>query len=502
MNDEFVKIVERDESVLFVTLISRGLQRERFRRGLGWDCGIAQHKYEKGAHFISRPDFAGIRMLVSEGIKSDQQFLKRYIDRCHTQGSGLINVARELAVLPADLGRDRLIDQFVRFCETTKDTLPSMLATVVVENCLEPIVLASLAREVGGPDAEKRARMILPDLLVPLEQTEAAKEIRSCYELALAVLAVPPLTVAMRDQSVEVCLETIEGSYPEISGAISTHLQQYGWLRTHGYRFEPLTNRELVERLQVIIRRWDRDKIGAIVAKRDLFDLRVVLGFPPSPQLADLVQQLRHLINLRFFRIDVHLRADVIARPFMHQVAHALSCSRDELIFASEDEIIEALRLKQHFPKEKVIDRARNWFAVYRNDDQLEVASYVTPFREVEAQPAGNRVLTGTAACLGRARGKAKVVFAAPEMGKVDIGDILVTTMTTPDLMLAIEQAAAIVTDEGGILSHAAIISRELGIPCVIGTGNATCTFRDGDYLDVDANEQAGIVTRIYEASP
>src|ERR1022692_2683379 len=101
MNDEFVKIVERDESVLFVTLISRGLQRERFRRGLGWDCGIARHKYENGGHYISKAEFAGIRRLVSEGIKSDQQFLKEYIDRCHTQGSRLIEIARELAVLPA-----------------------------------------------------------------------------------------------------------------------------------------------------------------------------------------------------------------------------------------------------------------------------------------------------------------------------------------------------------------------------------------------------------------
>jgi pyruvate,water dikinase len=67
--------------------------------------------------------------------------------------------------------------------------------------------------------------------------------------------------------------------------------------------------------------------------------------------------------------------------------------------------------------------------------------------------------------------------------------------MTTPDLMPAIEKAVAIVTDEGGMLCHAAIVSRELGIPCIIGTRNATSILRDGDLVEVDAEK--GIVRKI-----
>lgn len=65
--------------------------------------------------------------------------------------------------------------------------------------------------------------------------------------------------------------------------------------------------------------------------------------------------------------------------------------------------------------------------------------------------------------------------------------------MTLPSLMLAVEKAAAIVTDEGGMLCHAAIVSRELNIPCVIGTGDATRRLRNGDFVKVDAD--AGSVT-------
>jgi len=64
-----------------------------------------------------------------------------------------------------------------------------------------------------------------------------------------------------------------------------------------------------------------------------------------------------------------------------------------------------------------------------------------------------------------------------------------VTEMTRPNIILACERAGAIVTDEGGILCHAAIVSRELGVPCVIGTKEATSCFKDGDYVEVDAND-------------
>lgn len=66
-------------------------------------------------------------------------------------------------------------------------------------------------------------------------------------------------------------------------------------------------------------------------------------------------------------------------------------------------------------------------------------------------------------------------------------GDILVAETTSPELMLACKKAAAIVTNQGGLMSHAAIVSREMGIPCLVGTGNATKVLRDGDVLEVDA---------------
>jgi phosphohistidine swiveling domain-containing protein len=91
--------------------------------------------------------------------------------------------------------------------------------------------------------------------------------------------------------------------------------------------------------------------------------------------------------------------------------------------------------------------------------------------------------------------GKVKVILSSKEIGKMKQGEILVTSMTTPDFVPAMRKAKAIITDEGGITCHAAIISRELGIPCVIGTKIATKIFKNGDTVEI--NTKTGIVKKI-----
>jgi len=89
----------------------------------------------------------------------------------------------------------------------------------------------------------------------------------------------------------------------------------------------------------------------------------------------------------------------------------------------------------------------------------------------------------------GIARGPVKIVMSPRQMDKVQEGNILVSTMTMSDFMPAIRKAAAIITDEGGILCHAAIIARELKKPCVTGTKIATQVLKDDDLVEVDATK-------------
>ncbi len=103
--------------------------------------------------------------------------------------------------------------------------------------------------------------------------------------------------------------------------------------------------------------------------------------------------------------------------------------------------------------------------------------------------------LQGQTAAKGHAIGKVKILKLKNEVSKVLAGEILISPMTTPDFVPAMEKAGAIITDEGGITCHAAIISRELNKPCIIGTKVATSFFKDGDLVEVDADK--GIVKKI-----
>jgi pyruvate, water dikinase len=99
----------------------------------------------------------------------------------------------------------------------------------------------------------------------------------------------------------------------------------------------------------------------------------------------------------------------------------------------------------------------------------------------------GEVLVRGLGAAPGSASGKAKVIRDLADADGLPDDDVLVTHMTAPDWVPLMRKAAAIVTDSGGMTCHAAIVSRELGIPCVVGTADATTKLRDGELVTVDA---------------
>ena len=98
-------------------------------------------------------------------------------------------------------------------------------------------------------------------------------------------------------------------------------------------------------------------------------------------------------------------------------------------------------------------------------------------------------ILEGLGASPGVVKGKVKIILTPREANKMRDGEILVTVMTNPLYVTAIQRAKAIITDVGGMICHAAIVARELGIPCVVGTKKATKTLKDGLEVIVDGSE-------------
>ncbi|MBZ6493491.1 phosphoenolpyruvate synthase [Natrinema longum] len=104
---------------------------------------------------------------------------------------------------------------------------------------------------------------------------------------------------------------------------------------------------------------------------------------------------------------------------------------------------------------------------------------------------SGEVIVDGLGSSPGTVSGPAKIVTKLDDLAKVSEGDIIVTEMTMPDMVPAMKRASGIITDEGGMTSHAAIVSRELGVPAIVGTTNATTVLQDGQVVTLDGDKGA-----------
>lgn len=146
-------------------------------------------------------------------------------------------------------------------------------------------------------------------------------------------------------------------------------------------------------------------------------------------------------------------------------------------------------------PSISEINKRKNGYIFF--DNKLELVDDILKWLEskniVIKSVQDGKTIKGSIAYNGNIKGKVCQVFKKEDFNKFEDGDILVTTMTTPKFTPILKMAGAIVTDEGGITCHAAIIARELKIPCIIGCKNATEVLKDGMIVEVNANE--GIVS-------
>ncbi|MGI2335477.1 MAG: phosphoenolpyruvate synthase [Dehalogenimonas sp.] len=162
--------------------------------------------------------------------------------------------------------------------------------------------------------------------------------------------------------------------------------------------------------------------------------------------------------------------------------------SKQELQKMSDEDILKLAELAMHIEKHYGSPQDIEW-AQENGEIYIVQSRPVTALKELsEEEPEIKQpiILAGAAASPGLASGPVKIIMDPNEINRVMAGDILVAEMTTPDFVPAMKRAAAIVTNRGGRTSHAAIVSRELGIPCVVGTGEATSLLKEGQIITVD----------------
>ncbi len=212
--------------------------------------------------------------------------------------------------------------------------------------------------------------------------------------------------------------------------------------------------------------------------------------------MGELKNEGREFLNSIFFG------ADAVLPKLLKSLGERFNISERTLQQYSRQEILNLFDAAK-VPEEEIAHRENAFYII--GVEGSTVRKTGPSARHAIESFVGNashgETVTGTTAHPGIARGRARIIVSGYDnfdtlhhlMDAMQKGDILIAETTSPELMPACKKAGGIITDQGGMLSHAAIVSRELNIPCIVGTGNASEVIKDGDEIEMDAN--TGIVT-------
>lgn len=208
-----------------------------------------------------------------------------------------------------------------------------------------------------------------------------------------------------------------------------------------------------------------------------------------------MIQTLGYIKDAR----DDYRRQGIYAiRTLFNEIAQRMNISMKDVAYLTEKEILSFL--SGETVELTNTKKRQNGFLLYYDTGGNVVCTHQAITKHLEQfgfreESSQQRDVQGISAFPGKVRGPVTLVRTVHDILKVQKDDILVAVTTHPDYVPAMQKAAAIVTDEGGRLSHAAIVSRELGIPCIVGTQNATKRLSQGSQVEVDATR--GIVRRL-----
>ena len=205
-------------------------------------------------------------------------------------------------------------------------------------------------------------------------------------------------------------------------------------------------------------------------------------------RILEIIDLINFNINFRNQRSEKLSHGFSMLTPFYDYLMDKTGLNRMQVGNVTRDEVVDFFEHGSPLPK-----RIGHPGMLYSGKISHELTSaekelFIKKFRSFMAVDE----IAGTTAHSGVAKGKVKVIQSMNELEKVEQGDVLVSQFTRPEFMAAIKKAIAIVTNDGGITCHAAIVSRELNKPCIIGTKIATKVLHDGDEVEVDADK--GIV--------
>lgn len=311
-------------------------------------------------------------------------------------------------------------------------------------------------------------------LTTPFEMSDLLKEERGLLELA-------------QDKNIK-----------KNSQKITTHHRKYFWL-TFGYEGPAYGINEIWDKISLLKNdtasqiRFNELRDYGNKIKKETSKLIKKLGF--NKKTSAIFEIARDWVLLKEARKESFFACYASMDKLAEEIAKRLNTEKIQIKYLTKEELKSVL-FKNIFP-EDIKNRCKKSIYAYADGKDIiytdhDAEKYLKKYKKAESLKNNTGTIKGQVAYKGIVTGKVKIIREPSDMEKMEIGDILVSPATNPNLLPAMKKASAFITDVGGITCHAAIVARELKTPCVIGTKIATRVLRDGDMVEVDADN--GIV--------
>jgi phosphohistidine swiveling domain-containing protein len=441
------------------------------------------------------------RASLGKRIAEGKSYFREMYAKCTSSAQRLLAAASKLndPIQLRNLSANALADLFDSYNEEYLRVVPFRALINILAEKLVAVLKEHLDKALPNPHSEAEIEELLQILIVPSQENLYVDEMRAFLHLCEQAISNPKIHEIFESDSDGIAVASaIARVAPRFEELLSEHIAEYGWVATARSSVAEWTKHDLLTRMKAI-------PISCAASKLQEIQQRRVQGLREKQRLISkyaLGEQILKLLDiagdyafLRQYRIDIFFIADFKARYLEREISRRLNLDPGLFSSLTPMEVLSALR-GQTLPSSDELVQRKHAYALYAIGGDLRVIPHKDIPLLVQRPQIENEVnsVKGSVAHRGVVVGRACVVMSRHDLGKCKGGDVIISPMTTPELVEALERAAAIVTDEGGALCHAAVISRELGIPCVVGTVNATELFRDGQLLKVDASQSQGTV--------
>lgn len=480
------------EGSLFYSIAETKCYKTAPRKYLGKECNFVKFVNEGNAikYIIGEENGIKLGIEIYQKAKSDPQFIQKIKNDWINAKLEATKISKQLLKKsPANLTNNEINDDIQTY----------YAAYFKVWEVGGLFNLSDYASSIVLNEQLKNNQIVLnPDEFSAILESPYETYITKNHQKLLLMAC--EIVKKLKEKTISEVITIIENDQ-QLKGEMNDLIENYYWINMSlsDYNYKPADQEYFAKKIIEIIHSYDPPKKLAEIKEKTL-ELKnrkeKLLSSLNNKELSTIVEMIDLTSQLRDERIELLFLMAFPLGKYFSEISNrtGLSTVLIECVFPDEfEQLLNQKINKDELEKRKsftVIDFDQDPYYVYIG---LKAKKFID--EELKQEYTESDEFFGNTAATGSASGIVRLVFSMDEINQLKKGEILVTGMTTPEFVPAMEKAAGIITDEGGVTCHAAIISRELRRPCIVGTRVATKILKDGDFIEMNAS--IGRVKRI-----